>query len=152
MKLRTYIIALVLSTALCVAAWIMTVENVDPERAGMFGLILFYASFFVSAVGIAALIGLYIRILFTNNEVLFAHIAPSFRQGMLLAACLTVLLFLQGSRLLTWWDGLLVVLIISLTEFYFHMRELKRKDHETEEREPITHDAQPIDAEAEQQP
>lgn len=128
MKLRTYIIALVLSTALCIVAWVITLQYINPEQAGILGLILFYASFFVSIIGIAALMGLYIRILFSRNEILFAHITPSFRQGVLVAACATILLFLQGTKLLTWWDALLVVLIISLTEFFFHSRELSKKE------------------------
>lgn len=127
MSLRAYIVTLCAITALCVTSLIVTIQYVNPDTAGVFGLILFYLSFGLSVVGVASLIGLYLRILFSNNEILFAHIVPSFRQGVFVAATATTVLLLQGFRLLKWWDAILVVIIIGMTEFFFHSKDLRRK-------------------------
>jgi hypothetical protein len=124
MSLRTYIIGLVIGTVLCSASWVMTILYVDPSEAKIFGALLFYMSLALGITGLASLIGFYLRILFSQNEVIFAHVTPSFRQGALISLCILILLVLQSFRLLTWWDILLVVLIVSLTEFFFHSRQL----------------------------
>ncbi len=131
MNLRTYIITLSIATAAAVAAWIVTIKYINPDISGLFGVILFFASFFIGLTGVGALLGLYVRILFSKNEVLFAAILPSFRQGVLLATCATLLLFLQSLQLFRWWDALIVIIIISLIEFFFHSKELQQSQKQS---------------------
>lgn len=123
MNLRSYLLGMFLSTIVCWVAFGLILYYVNPYNSGPLGLIAFYVSLFFASVGTLTLIGFYLRVWFSKNEVLFAHVNPSFRQAILLSIILVGSLVLQGFGLLTWWDGALFVLAIVLLEFYFISRK-----------------------------
>ena len=122
MTLRSYLIGMFISTVFCWVSWILILVYIDPEQTNFIGFFSFYVSLFFAVIGTLTIIGFYLRVWFTKNEVLFAHVVPSFRQAILLALVLVVSLILQAFRLLTWWDGVLLVGSIVLLEFYFISR------------------------------
>lgn len=122
MTLRSYLIGMLISTIFCWASFVLILIYVDPDQAGFIGFLSFYVSLFFAIIGTLTLIGFYLRVWFSKNEVLFAHVAPSFRQAVLLSVILITSLLLQSFRLLTWWDGALLVGSIVLLEFYFMTR------------------------------
>jgi len=123
MTLRSYLLGMFLSTIVCWLAFGLILFYINPYNSGPLGLTAFYVSLFFASVGTLTLIGFYLRVWFSKNEVLFAHVNPSFRQAILLSIILVGSLVLQGFGLLTWWDGALFVLAIVLLEFYFISRK-----------------------------
>lgn len=122
MTLRSYLLGMFLSTIVCWLAFGLILFYVNPYNSGALGLIAFYISLFFASIGTLTLIGFYLRVWFSKNEILFAHVNPSFRQAILLSIILVGSLVLQAFHLLTWWDGALFVLSIVLVEFYFISR------------------------------
>ncbi len=122
MTLRSYLLGMFLSTIVCWLAFGLILYYVNPYNSGALGLIAFYISLFFASIGTLTIAGFYLRVWFSKNEILFAHVNPSFRQAILLSIILVGSLVLQAFRLLTWWDGSLFVISIVLIEFYFISR------------------------------
>ena len=122
MTLKKYLIGMFLSTVFCWISFGLILFYIDPVRTGILGVICFYLSLFFAIVGTLTLIGFYLRIWLSKNEVLFAHVGPSFRQAVLISIALIGCLVLQSFRLLNWWDGGLFVGSVALIEFYFLSR------------------------------
>lgn len=112
-----------LSAVLVFAAWLLIVLNVDPGETAVFGKLLFYGSSFLLLSAVFILFFTWMRKRSgADGEISFGYLGISFRQGVLLAFLVIVLLFLQSMRLLVWWDGALVVVSIFLIELYFLTR------------------------------
>ena len=107
------------STVFCWASFGLIIFYIDPETSGILGIICFYLSLFFALIGTITLIGFYLRIWLSKNEVLFAHVAPSFRQAVLVSIALVGCLVLQSFDLLNWWNGGLFVVSVGLVAFYF---------------------------------
>lgn len=123
MTLKKYLIGMMVSTIFCWFSWGMILYYVDPETTGVIGLSAFYVSLFFAVIGLLTLVGFYLRVWFSKNEILFAHVGPAFRQAILLSLVIVGSLVLQSFRLLTWWDGALFIASVALLEFYFLSRQ-----------------------------
>lgn len=128
MTLKKYLIGIAVSTVLTFVAFMLVLFYVDPFDTGIVGFVGFYASLFFTIIGAFTIIGFYLRIWSSGNEVVYAHVAPSFRQAIFLAIIIIGSLLLQSFRLLTWWDAILFVLSIVLLEFFF-MSRMRRRDY-----------------------
>jgi len=122
MTLKSYLWGMRISTVLSAAVWVAVVCNINPEEAGMVGQILFYLSLFLTLAGIFILFLTWTRRKISGNERAFARLGMSFRQGVLLSALANTLLIFQSLRILTWWDGLLLVAGVFMVELYFLSR------------------------------
>ncbi|HPN55001.1 MAG TPA: hypothetical protein PLB52_03680 [Candidatus Moranbacteria bacterium] len=123
MTLKSYFWGMRIGALIALAAWILVVLNIDPDKSGIVGQILFYVSTFLFFAGIAILFFTRIRRLATgNDECALSHLGVCFRQGVLAALLIIGFLFLQQFRILTWWDGALVAAGILLVELYFLTR------------------------------
>jgi hypothetical protein len=118
---------MLIATLLSWAAWLLILFMVTPGEAGLVGFIFFYASLFLGLLGTTALIGLLIRHMRTRNKFIVEKVITSFRQGTWLALLIVVALVLQSQKLLTWWNALLVVLIVSFLEFFFMSAHANRE-------------------------
>lgn len=128
MTLQKYLLGIAVSTVFCLAAFVLVVLYVDPAEGGVPGLLGFYASLGFGLVGLFTLAGFYIRLWSSRNEVVYAHVAPSFRQGIFLSILVIGCMILQSFRLLTWWDGTLFALSIILLEVFF-MSRMKHRSY-----------------------
>jgi hypothetical protein len=108
-----------IATSVAFMGWVLVVLYIDPISAGYMGLALFYATLFCGFLGLFTLISFSLKRWISNNEVIFAYISSSFRQGFWIAIILIGLLVMQGARILNWWDALLYIGAISLLELYF---------------------------------
>jgi hypothetical protein len=118
MTLKSYRWGIRISAILSFAAWALIVWYVDPTKAGLAGLVLFYGSAFLFLSATFILFFTWLRGSAPSEE---AHIylALSFRQGILMSLLTVCLLVLQQARFLRWWDGLLVVAGFLLIELNF---------------------------------
>lgn len=110
---------MVVTTLMALASWGLVIYYIDPYKAGLTGAVLFYATLFFVLVGIFTITGFQLRKKILNNEVLYILIGLSFRQAIWVAIIIIGLLMMQGARVLTWWDALLLVIAVFLLEAFF---------------------------------
>ncbi|MBU1167085.1 hypothetical protein KKC60_01610 [Patescibacteria group bacterium] len=122
MTLQKYLLGIAVSTVFCFVAFGLICFYIDPDNTNLVGYLCFYASLMFSLVGLFTLLGFYLRVWLSKNEIIFAYVAPSFRQAVLLSVIVIGSLILQSFRLLTWWDAILFVASIVLLEFFFMSR------------------------------
>lgn len=119
MTLKVYIWGMRIITLLSLIALGTVIFYVNPESAGIFGMVLFYLIIFFVLSGIFNLFLLFIRKKLLGKEVVATNVGLSFRQGILLAIFCLIILILQSYRILVWWDALLSLGGIFLVELYF---------------------------------
>ena len=123
MTLKSYLWGMRISWAIALAAWVLVFINIDPEKSGAPGWLLFYISMFLLLASTFVLLLTWIwRKSQKDEDEAMMYIGVSFRQGMLLSLLFIVLLLFQQYRVLTWWDGALSVAGVFLIELYFLTR------------------------------
>lgn len=108
-----------IATSFAFMGWVLVLMYIDPVNTGYMGLILFYMTLFLGLMGFFTLLSFSLKRWVSNNEIIFAYISSSFRQGFWLATIIVGLLIMQGARILNWWDALLFIGSIALLELYF---------------------------------
>lgn len=117
MTLRFYLILMSVGALICWLAWVFVLGNIDPEQAGFFGFLFFYASLFLALAGTFSVIGFLIKkIILKDDQIVFHHVKSTFRQGMLTATVIVAGLILLQTKLLTWWNAVLLVLLFAMIE------------------------------------
>ena len=107
-----------------IVGWIVVaalILKTDPNTLDIKGFILFFSSLFIALLGFFTFLGYFIRLRIVKH-ILHSHLIESIRQGILLSLAAVGLLLLQTARVLTWWDGILLVSAILLLEFYFRTK------------------------------
>ncbi|MFH0837811.1 MAG: hypothetical protein V1880_00920 [Patescibacteria group bacterium] len=120
---NTYITAIFIASLLSWASWFVVVYKLSPFSQPSLGLSLFYSSLFIALAGTFALFFYFLRVWANKKEIYNVHLNTSLRQGTLLSIMVIVGLAFQRLRVLTWWDGLLLLAIVLLIEFYFSSRD-----------------------------
>jgi hypothetical protein len=119
MSLRSYLVVMGLATVVAAATFFLVLFRVDPATAGALGFTLFYASLFMTVVGALSMLGFMARVLMHRTELLSRLVHVAFRQSVLIALLVTGSLLLRAAHLLTWWNSLMFVAVLSLMEFFF---------------------------------
>ncbi|MDP3900007.1 MAG: hypothetical protein Q8Q23_02910 [bacterium] len=118
MTLKTYLAMMILATAICWSAFAVVITSVNPNETNRIGFALFFVSLFLSLVGTSAIVGFFIRFIALRQELVFRHVAISFRQSFSFASLAVVLLILQAIDLLTWYNMVFLVLGLTMLEFF----------------------------------
>ncbi len=113
-----YLVMMAGGTLLSWGAWYFVISTITPSEGGMIGLALFYGTLTLSTAGTCALAGLGIRMVFLKQELILEKIIISFRQGIFLALLIDGILLLQALRVLTWYNMVLLVVGITVVEFF----------------------------------
>ena len=117
MTLRLYLILMSIGALICWIAWFFVIGSIEPGHAGFFGFLIFYSSLFLALAGTFSVFGFLIKkIILKNDEIVFHHVKNTFRQGMLVAGIIILGLILLQIKLLTWWNCVLLILLIALIE------------------------------------
>jgi len=125
MSLRAYLIVMGLATVVAASTFFLVLFRVDPGTAGTFGFVLFYASLFMTVVGVLSMVGFTARVFMHRTELLSRLVYVAFRQSVLFALLITGSLLLRSAHLLTWWNSLIFIIVLSLVEFFFLSLEKK---------------------------
>lgn len=120
---NTYLIAILIATCLSWISWLVVIYKLSPFSQQALSLSLFYSSLFIALAGTFMLVFYFLRVWVNKKEIYNVHLNTSLRQGILLSAMLIIGLGFQRLRVLTWWDGILLLAIVLLIEFYFSSRE-----------------------------
>lgn len=108
------------SISLCaLATWVYIVTQVRPNPNDVQIMATFFLTMLIWVGSVLASLIYVVRIRRSNREVIYAHLIPSVRQGFIISATLTLIMFLQYLRVLSWWDALLVVVGAFLFEIAF---------------------------------
>lgn len=117
MSLGAYLWGIRLFLLLSLCAWVGIVMAVDPYQSGNAGLGLFFGSLFGALLGAMILFVMWIYRQALGAAGAAHHLGGAFRQALLLTLLLVGLVYFQMERMLTWWDGLLLLTAILLLEF-----------------------------------
>lgn len=120
---ETYLIAILIATLFSWASWAVVIYKLSPFSQPLLSVTLFYSSLFIALTGTFALLLYLLRMWANKKEVFNIHLNTSLRQGVLLSLMLIAGLVFQRLRVLTWWDGILLLAIVLLIEFYFNKKD-----------------------------
>lgn len=123
MTYKKYISTIGMSGVLGWIAWIVVVSKLSPYDSMMVALPLFFITFFIALTCTFAVAGFYFRIWLFKNEIFYHHVLVSLRQGILLSMIAVLCLIFQMLRVLSWWSGILLVVVAVLLEFYFSSKD-----------------------------
>jgi hypothetical protein len=114
-------------TAFAIASLVLTIFNNNPFNSVTSVFSIFYCSLFVSIFGISTLL-----IILFKRRVSDRLAADTFwssaRVSLLIAAVITILLALQGMRVLDLWVGIPLTLAILMMELFFRGNKYKRQN------------------------
>ncbi len=109
-------------TVVAIATFIIVVNNYNPYESSQFIFSLFYLSLFVTLVGILSLIIFYSKIYIFKNSMIYSLFRPSLRQGVIVSMGIVVTVLLQGLRVLDFWVGIPLLIVIVLIELFFQTK------------------------------
>lgn len=105
-------------TTLAWASWAVVLFKLDPYTNPSLALPLFFLSFFVALSGTFTLLLSFLKKWRSHDQIYVKHIMISLRQGILLSLCTTLCSGLLVLGFLRVWNGLLLVILMMLIEFY----------------------------------
>lgn len=118
-----YLLGIVIATVLAWISWVLVLSKLSPFKEGMMALGFFYSSLTVALAGTFALLLYFFRAWRTTEPIGYSELSTALRQGVLLGLMISIALIFQRLRVLTWWDALLLLVIVFLIEFYFLSRD-----------------------------
>ncbi|HKK54188.1 MAG TPA: hypothetical protein VJ926_01585 [Patescibacteria group bacterium] len=118
MTLKNYLTLMIIATLACWGAFLFILNTVNPEITNWLGFILFYSSLFLAVSGLAAIVGFLIRFWLLKQKLAFYSVNSAFRQSFLFGLLVISTLLLLANKLFTIFNVLLLVVIITLIEFF----------------------------------
>ncbi|GAG23248.1 unnamed protein product, partial [marine sediment metagenome] len=112
-----------LSGLLAWTAWILIIFKLTPYESMGLSLTFFFITFLIALSCTFTVFGFYFRVWLFKNEIFYKHINVAFRQGFFLSLIAVFCLIFQMMRVLTWWSGLLLVVIAVFLESYFSSKD-----------------------------
>ncbi|MDP2755454.1 MAG: hypothetical protein Q8P40_13835 [Nitrospirota bacterium] len=110
------------ATFCCWIAFSFVLWTVNPEVTNTTGFLLFYLSLFLAASGSAAIIGFVVRFIGLKHELIFNSVKQAFRQSFLFSFLIIAALFLLSKGLFSWGNLFLLVLGLSILEYFLTSR------------------------------
>ncbi len=104
------------------ATLVVVLNNYNPYQSGYLIYFLFYFSLFLILSGVISIIIFYSKIYIFKNSLLYTLFKPSLRQGVIISLGLVALLLLQGLKVLDFWVGIPLVIVIVLIELFFQTK------------------------------
>lgn len=106
-------------TLFALASFVLDLFNYNPYKSGLSVFLNFYISFFVLVAGILSFVLFFVKSRFKKEKNFNLFFWPSIRQASLLSLGFTVLLVLQGLKILDWWVGGPLLIAAILLELFF---------------------------------
>lgn len=130
MNFKQFIQLTIISTAIAWAIWVFLISSVDPVYATLFEFSMFYLSLLVAITGTVSGVAVVMRVKFKPETILFRHVVTSFRQALLIGVLVITSLIFLSNGLLTIWSSVILILILSLIEWY--IQSINRRNTESE--------------------
>lgn len=123
MTQKNYLIIIAIIATIGWSSWVLVINKLSPFSTPGISLSLFYSSLLIALIGSISLMMYYLKISLDKAKGRAETLNISLRQGTLLSIMIIVGILFQRLKVLTWWDGLLLLAIILMIEFYFTSRE-----------------------------
>jgi len=118
---------MVLATAACYLSFFAVIYFFDPFESGFRALFFFYTSLFLALIGTFSILGLFLRLIFTKDNLVFKKVIVSFRQSIWFAFLIIISLHMLSSQLLGWKNLIILVFAFTLIELFFISYKPKKK-------------------------
>lgn len=118
-----YITFIAISGLFAWLGWALVLTNLSPFGNLPLALSFFFITLFIALTSTFSVVGFYFRLWLLKNEIFYKHINVALRQGVFLSLIAVFCLVFQMVRVLTWWSGLLLVVVFVLLELYFSARD-----------------------------
>lgn len=118
MTLRSYLTIMIITTICSWFVFFVVLNIVNPETTNWIGFVLFYFSLFLSITGTSAILGFLVRFIGLRHELAFCAVKIAFRQSFLFAFLIIISLFLLANDLFTWVNLILLIIGLSILEFF----------------------------------
>lgn len=125
MTLAQLLILIAVFTSFMWGAWGWTVFEINPDSTNWLGFLFFYSTFFLALCGTVSLISFFVRRIRLKQVPDFHLVGVSFRQSLWISILLSAMLFLQGKSWLRWWNVLLILVVIIVTESFYLAQKSK---------------------------
>jgi len=117
MTLKNYLIFMGSTTALLWGLFFFVINLINPDTTNWLGFVIFYLALFLALSGTTALVGFFIRFKIMKKDLAVRAAKTAFRQSFLFSFLLSAILFLLSQKLFSWFNLILLVVIISIIEF-----------------------------------
>ncbi|HNX10769.1 MAG TPA: hypothetical protein PKI61_01370 [bacterium] len=118
MTLKNYLSVMGGLTAVLWGLFIAVMFLINPENTNWLGFLLFYLSLFLALAGIIAILGFLIRFKVKGQALILHSVKTAFRQSFLFAFLIVAVLWLLSQNLFSWLNLILLIIIISVLEFF----------------------------------
>lgn len=118
MPLRLYLLVMSITTGFCWLVFGYVIWTINPELTNSAGFWLFYLSLFLALSGTAAIVGFLIRFVLLRHELISNTVKVAFRQSFLFSGFIIISLFLLARDLLTALNLLILIVGLSMLEFF----------------------------------
>ncbi len=118
-----YILGIFAAGIISLLGWVLVLYRLDPFSSTTIAMTLFFITLFFTLASFFTVIGYYLRVLLNRNEIYYAHIIISLRQGILFSLFVCLSLTFQLMKVLKWWNLALLFLAIILLEMFFVSRK-----------------------------
>ena len=108
-----------------VAMWIITINFINPDTSGIFGLIFFYSTLFFSLFGLIYIVSYLVHSKALQWASVYKNIQVSTRQSILFSILVVGCLILHTQKLLSWINLVVFIFILTFIEFLF----ISKKPH-----------------------
>lgn len=125
MSFKKYIILIATATVISFFSFMFVINKVDPTKTNAVGFILFYTTLLFTLIGTLSLLMIAVRWIFVKNLALFTNITRSFRQAVLFSITIVSFLLLKSVDLLSWWNIILIIGVISGVELFSASRKIR---------------------------
>ena len=119
MTFRSYIALMSLLTLFAGFAWWYVIQTINPDEAGIGGIVLFYLTLGVALIGLLHIIFATYRIFIRKPDVISRDVSIAFQQAVLLSLVTIISLFLSSRGLLSFWILLLIIVPACVIEYVF---------------------------------
>lgn len=119
MTLKKYLILMSSIALICWVGFVFVINQLNPMDAGMLGYFLFYSILFLATVATLSVFGFMLRSRLLQGELTFKQVAITFRQALWFGILVIASLWMQSRTVLTWWNMLLLIIVLSVLEFFF---------------------------------
>jgi len=117
MSLKNYILLMLFGTLACLLILLAVINFFEPVT--LLAIIFFYTSLFLTLLGFFSLIGLFIRLIFTKDTLVFKKVITSFRQAIWFSLLIIVALYLNHMNLLAWKNIIILIVALAVIEIFF---------------------------------
>lgn len=100
-------------------AFFLVIQKLDPWASPSIAIPLFFGSILIALMGTFTILLFFIKKWRSRDQIYIKHLLISMRQGMLLSLCTSICIGLLILGLLRIWNGLSLVILMMLIEFYF---------------------------------